>query len=82
MAQASVAIAIMRNTIWITRCIATALTPATGLDRRAQRPRFCVSIITLINRCFCRLNVPIFGPFNRPAPTATGARASRRQRTY
>src|SRR5262249_48328104 len=34
MAQASVAIAIMRNTIWITRCIATALTPATGLGTR------------------------------------------------
>src|SRR5262249_1222292 len=54
MAQASVAIAIMRNPIWFTRCIATALTPATGLDRRAQQARFCVSIITLINRCFCR----------------------------
>src|SRR6516164_11131297 len=54
MAKASVAIAIMRNTIWFTRCIATALTPATGLDRRAQQTRFCVSIITLINRCFCR----------------------------
>jgi polyferredoxin len=55
MAQASVAIAIMRNPIWFTRCIATALTPATGLDRRAQQARFCVSIMTLINRRFCRL---------------------------
>src|SRR5262249_21004239 len=50
-AEPSAVIASTRK-IWLRRCNAVALTPTVGLDRRACRPRFCVSTLALIFSCF------------------------------
>src|SRR5262249_9737581 len=50
-AEPSAIIASTRK-IWLRRCIAAALTPTVGPDRRACRPRFCVSTLALIFSCF------------------------------
>src|SRR6266576_3852663 len=80
-AEQNTATAIMRNPIWFGLCIATAPAPVTGLDRRAQRKRFCVSTIGLINGCF-RFRTREVGAKSCPPYRAKARRAATPRNIY